>query len=318
MNRFLQQGTTLVVALGLSFTAYAGKKIDSELQAKPGDFIEIEHMNGKARIIGWDKNLVQVKGELDDKAEDFIFQRTSDGIEIRVEMPRRGNYSKSGKGDDLQIYVPKDSQLQYSSVNARVHASDILRGANVETVNGRVSLENITGRIRVDSVNGNVETKNLQGDIMIETVNASIEDRGSKADEVSYDAVNGHIWSNVIAPEVMVETVNGRIELQLGEIQELEISTVNGRVDSAFELAQGGDVDVSSVGGRITLKMPKDISARFDVEAHAGGKIVNDLNEEPVQKPKYGPGRWLDFSNNGGAGQVDVSTVSGKVVLEVK
>ncbi len=71
----------------------AGEQVDSQLQKQRGkDDIEIEHVNGKAKIVGWDKELVQVKGELNEKAEKLIFERTSNGILIVVvEMPRNAS-----------------------------------------------------------------------------------------------------------------------------------------------------------------------------------------------------------------------------------
>lgn len=316
MNKVMSKTFLLSVLCAFSVTAFSGEKVDSSLEAKSGDFIDIEHMNGKAKIRGWDKELVQVKGELDDRAEGFVFKRTSSGIVIEVEMPRRMRNNSRHKGDDLEIFVPKDSPVHYTSINANVTVSDIHAGMSLETVNGKVKVENASGKLRIESVNGDIETTQLNGDIRIETVNANIIDKKSKAEEVHFDTVNGHVWSNIDTQEISVETVNGDVELELGEMKKMEVSTVNGGIESKFDLANNADVEVSTVGGKIVLEMPKDVSARFEIEAHAGGRIVNEITDDEVKKAKYGPNRWLEFSSNGGNSEVEVSTVSGKVVLK--
>jgi hypothetical protein len=70
------------------------------------------------------------------------------------------------------------------------------------------------------------------------------------------------------------------------------------------------------VGGKIELLLPESTSAQFEITGHAGGKIINELSEDQVNKAKYGPGRWLEFSMNGGNAQVEASTVHGKILLK--
>jgi len=60
------------------------------------------------------------------------------------------------------------------------------------------------------------------------------------------------------------------------------------------------------------------VSARFDLQGHAGGRIVNKISDAKEQRAKYGPRRWLEFSHNGGNGRVDVSTVSGRIKVDTK
>ena len=56
-------------------------------------------------------------------------------------------------------------------------------------------------------------------------------------------------------------------------------------------------------------------SARFELEAHAGGSIRNHINDSKVSKVKYGPGQWIDFTEGNGNSRVRVSTVNGKVTV---
>lgn len=309
--------TILALFALVSFTAFSGEKVDAELPASASDTIDIEHLNGIAKIAGWDKELIQVKGELDDNAEEFIFKRTSRGVIVKVEMPRR--YRKrgdSGKGDNLVIMVPRESWVNYESVNAKVEVRDIQKAVSIDTVNGEIDIEKVSGKINLESVNGDISSSNLQGVIRINTVNGEFKDVSSKAEKLIIETVNGDIETNIKSPEVRVESVNGDIELELEEVSRLELTTVNGKINTSFILLADGDVMASSVGGRITLAMQENVSASFDIEAHAGGKIANRISEDKVQKPKYGPGRWLKFSTGKGTAKVEASTVSGRISIE--
>ncbi len=65
---------------------------------------------------------------------------------------------------------------------------------------------------------------------------------------------------------------------------------------------------------------PEDISARRDIEAHAGGKTINEVTSDCKQRKSkiWCPNRWLELAANKGSGKVAVSTVSGRVYLKTK
>jgi DUF4097 and DUF4098 domain-containing protein YvlB len=309
-----------MVLLCTSLSLFAREKVDQTIDAAKDGYVEIEHLNGVAEIKGWDKSEVKVVGELGDRTDEFIFER--DGNEVRIEVKvKRGHGSGhwgSDDGDQLEIFIPINSKVSYTSVNADVKASDIKGGANIETVNGEIGVIKLAGRIRLESVNGDISANGLEGDVKIETVNGEIKSHSSKGKDDRYGSVNGDIFITSESSEIRVETVNGDIELELGKVEQLTLDTVNGSIEAKLELKKGGDVRASTVGGSVALYFQDDISARFDIRGHAGGKIVNNLSGDQMEKAKYGPSRWLEFSLNGGNGKVNVSTVSGSVRLDKK
>ncbi|TMP77136.1 hypothetical protein CWC05_20720, partial [Pseudoalteromonas ruthenica] len=62
--------------------------------------------------------------------------------------------------------------------------------------------------------------------------------------------------------------------------------------------------------------LPRDVSTRFDIDAHSGGNIFNDLSEHQAKKAKYGPSRELEFILNGGQADVEIDTVSGRIEIK--
>ena len=314
MNK-LMVGIGLCIVSGL---AWAGEQVDRTLDAKSDGYVVISHVNGYAKITGWDKEQVRVVGELSDRTSKFIFERKGNEVEIKVKVKDSngwGNWN-SDDGDDLEIFVPFNSVLDYTSTNANVEVSEIRGGTDIETVNGGIDASNLSGRINIESVNGDIVGSGLKGKISFETVNGDIRDRGSDSMDVSYESVNGDIEAKTNSPEVQVETVNGDVELNLQKVEQLAINTVNGTVEVALDLAKNADVRATSVGGTVELSFARGVSARFDLKGHAGGRIINNLTADKEQRAKYGPTRWLEFSTRGGNGRVTVSTVSGRIKLQ--
>jgi DUF4097 and DUF4098 domain-containing protein YvlB len=305
----------------LAFIANAKQNVDEKMEADPTGSVEIEHVSGEAKIIGWDKNEVSVTGVLGEYTDEFKFERDGSSIIIHVKQKRsnRGwNNWGSEQGDELVIYVPSKSKVDYTSTNAKLEMKGIHGGVNVDVVNGDIDVDDLLGRIRLESVNGNIRARRLDGDVSIETVNGNIIGKHSGKKELKLSTVNGDIEIESDSPEVRAETVNGDIELVLQGVIEVNMNTVNGSIDVEMNLQQNGRVEASSVGGSVNLVFQKDVAARFDIEAHAGGSIKNKITDKEQSKAKYGPRRWLEFSTPNPSATVEVSTVHGRVKVSTK
>lgn len=306
-----------ILLISLSFAGQTAENIDKSLDVNARSYIKIEHVNGEMQITSWDKEQVRVTGTLGDRTEKFIFERNGNDVLIKVKVKNNqgwGNWG-SDKGDDLKVWIPASSRLNYSAVNADVEVSNVSGGSEIETVNGRIQVKNLSGRVKLDSVNGNINASKLHGDVKIETVNGDIESQSASGKEDQYGSVNGSIRVISESEELSVETVNGDVELTLGQIKQLNLETVNGALEASMTLLTRGEVNASTVDGTVKLSFQKDVSARFDIQAHAGGSINNKISANKVEKAKYGPSRWLEFSLNEGKANVNVSTVSGTVTI---
>jgi len=295
-----------IVLCCISQALSAGEKVDQTLKAEKDAYIEINHVNGYAEIRAWDKAAVRVVGELGDSTKEFIFELKGDKIVIKVKAKNAKGWNDRGSddcdsdcdSDKLAIFVPKGSKVNYSSLNANVEGYGIEGGVQFDTINGEIEVKNLAGRIRLESVNGNISASKFQGDINIETVNGDIHSTSNRGKEGRYYSVNGDI------------------DLVLSDIKHLKLHTVYGTVKARLNLLPGGEVIASSVDGPINLYFQAEVSARFDIRGHGGGRIINKFSDDPVQSEKYGPSRWLAFSLNQGDGKVNLSTVNGRVRLD--
>ncbi len=310
--------TVLMLALLQAPAWAAGEAIDQSRNVSASEKIEIENMRGEVRIVAVKANTFSVKGTLDEKAEGYELTSENGVTRFAVKMPRslyNGWNSDKQEGSDLTIEVPVGSELKFSGVNANVSASGIEGGARLTTVNGKVDAEKLKGDIALETVNGEISSRDNSGRIQITTVNGQINDKGS-AGSLELESVNGEISSESRATEVELEVVNGEGRLDLTGTERLEFSSVNGEIRAAIKNSKKPRISASSVSGASRVTLDADVSARFDLEASAGGDIDNGLTADKATRAKYVPRRHLEFRTGSGDGNVEISTVSGEIELK--
>jgi DUF4097 and DUF4098 domain-containing protein YvlB len=294
----------------------AGEKVDQQLPASAENNVEIENIRGNVSIIGWDKEQVSVVGELDDKTEQFIFERRANSILIKVKVPGHfghGSFSQ-GAGSDLTIKLPKHSKMNFSGVSTDVIVENLQQRSEINVVSGSIKASNLANSVDFSTVSGDIISNNLTGKISLATVSGDLRDENS-AGRLSLSSVSGNIKANSSATEVNAHAVSGEISLDLANVDLLELQTVSDDVTVNLTLNSNGSIDASSVSGNVSLNFQQDIQASFRVTSNAGGRINNKLSDDKAIEAKYGPGSKLRFETGNGNGSVQVSTVSGNIKL---
>ena len=302
----------------LSHLALAGQAINKELETSGSPNVEIEHVNGEAIIRTWDKRVVKVTGELSDNTEEYQFEKRGAGVFLEIESKRHHDDWKNANttnGDKLTIYVPVNSRVIYSAVTADLQIQDVINATSAEIINGDIKASNLQGRIKLETVNGDIRLDNVAGELTVETVNGDISGHHTGTQDARFVTVNGDMQIKSKSALLRLESVNGKIDFSADNVTELDLTTVNGAVTGRVNLAENGDINGTSVGGKLDLTFDKDISARFDMQAHAGGSIVNKLTDKQADKAKYGPNKWLGFTVGDGRARVELSTVHGQIKL---
>ncbi|WP_137165649.1 DUF4097 family beta strand repeat-containing protein [Salinimonas lutimaris] len=302
----------------LSHLALAGQPINKELETSGSPNVEIEHVNGEAIIKTWDKSAVKVTGELSDNTEEYQFEKRGAGVFLEIESKRHHDDWKNANtanGDKLTIYVPVNSRVIYSAVTADLQIQDVTNATSAEIINGDIKASNLQGRIKLETVNGDIRLDNVAGELTVETVNGDISGQHTGSQDARFVTVNGDIQVDSQSALLRLESVNGKIDFNADRVTELDLITVNGAVTGRINLADNGDINGTSVGGKLDLTFNQDVSARFDMQAHAGGSIVNHLTDKQASKAKYGPNKWLEFTVGNGSARVELSTVHGKIRL---
>ena len=310
---------TLILLIAFSrviSAADAPVAIDESRQVSSNERIELEVMRGDVVIRAGTDNTFRVSGTLDELAEGFELRSDNGFTYFEVEMPRNVNNSgfRRTRESDLEIVVPVGSRVNFIGVNVEVDIDGVTGGAEVNTVNGDIRASNLTERVELRTVNGSITARNIGGRIDLQTVNGEIRDSDS-AGRAYYEAVNGEIDIDSAASEVEVTVVNGSVRARLRGTNDLMVNSVNGDIEVELIDVSAPRVSGSTVSGEITLSLPADVDARFSLESHVGGNLINNITDDEAVRSRHGPGRNLDFSTGQGAGHVDLSSVTGRLEL---
>lgn len=312
----------LALLLGQALPAQAGTAISTTRPVASNSVISIEVVQGQVSISGHDAAELSINGTLSEAAEGYILRESAGSIHFEEIIERRSNrwwspgHSTDGAGAVLDIRVPRGSVLRFTGNNAELDLAGLAGNTTAQVIEGRIWAIGLEGVARLHTINGDIHSEGLNGRMVLETINGNIDDRNSGGRRASFSTVNGSIRSDNRSPRISASNVNGEITLDLHPLDELEVSSISGSIDIFAILNEGAQLAVSSVDGRVDLSLPPSTSASFHLATAEGGHIHNELSAaEPVQKNRELDSHELDFSSNGGSGNVDVSTVSGTVTL---
>jgi hypothetical protein len=295
-------------------SSFAGEHIDKSLTLSNVNSVNIENLRGKVTVIGWDKDTITVKGELEDDAQGLTFSQKGANVKIKVELEKHNNnfWSNNDKGSILTIHMPKNIRVSFEGVSSDVDFENLHASAEGKTVSGNINAENLSERIELISVSGDIYSQKLSGKVSLASVSGNIKDRQSSG-RLNLRVVSGEINAQSAAKEVLIENVSGDIQVTLAEVDELRVSNVSGDFSGSLSLNDGGAVKMSSVSGSLALKLQENVQATFRLSASAGGEIVNRITRQKAEKAKYGPSSKLRFETGNANANVRVSTVSGEI-----
>lgn len=212
-----------------------------------GRAISIRNANGRTRVVGEDRDDIEVRitksvrADCEDMAAKLLESiqlqnsESADVLEIEVQIPRK--CSRHGLAH-LELRVPRDTSVALSSTN------------------GKICLEGLNRPIRARSSNGSVSIFEVNGDIDVTTANA----------KVACKCTHGHLRAR---------SSNGKIEVS-GHQGSLDASTSNGVIKASLDSLNEVGVSLTTTNGRIALELPDKPDADVDIRVE-NGHIRNDL-----------------------------------------
>ena len=272
--------------------AWAGTPINQRAAADPGGAVEISNVAGTVRVTGWDRNEVEVTGELGEGTERLDFAVVDKVTRVKVILPNRSN---NVEDTDLVVRIPTASRLAVTTVSADIEVQD---------VTGAQSLQTVSADIRTEAAAEDVECKSVSGDV---AVNGS----GKKA-LVTITTVSGDAMALKVAGEVNANTVSGNLTLGLGETTRSRLRSTSGDLTMASVLAADGRLDIESISGDVRLELHGPVNAEFDVTSF-NGEIRNCFGPKAVSTSEYAPGKEWQFREGQGTGRVRIKTLNGDI-----
>jgi DUF4097 and DUF4098 domain-containing protein YvlB len=291
------RGTFRLLAVALvvaSPAAVAGTPINERAAADPAGQVEISNISGSVVVTGWDRNEIEVTGELGEGSEKLEFSRTNQLTRIKVILPKRSSHVESS---DLIVKVPARSSI----------------GAN--TVSADLRIQGVHGAQRLQSVSGNIHTGVDREDVECKTVSGNIHVTGSgQANLTTVMTVSGDATLDRLAGEVNGNTVSGDLTVSMGETSRSRLRSTSGDLIVAGRLADDARLDFESMSGDVRVDLAGQVNAEFDVSSF-NGDISNCFGPKPVRTDEYAPGTELRFRQGAGGARVRIKTFNGDVRL---
>ncbi len=296
-TRCADRGGVGLLALALaaaSPAAIAGSPINQRAAADPAGQVEISNISGSVVVTGWDRNEIEVTGELGDGTEKLEFSRAGQLTRVKVILPKRSSHVES---TDLILKVPAGSSI------------------GINTVSADLRVEGLRGSQRLQSVSGDILTGVDREDVECKTVSGNIRvTGGGQPSLTTVMTVSGDATLERLAGEVNGNTVSGDLTVTMGETSRSRLRSTSGDLIVKGRLADDARLDFESMSGDVRVDLVGQVNAEFDVSSF-NGDISNCFGPKAVRTDEYAPGTELRFRQGTGGARVRIKTFNGDVRL---
>ena len=323
-------GSLFLALLVVPMPGLAQEQINRRFPASATGSVDVVNTAGSVRVVGWDRNEIQVTGTLGRGTERLDIDADGNGARIEVVIPRN---ARNVRGSDLVVRVPVRNDVYLQTVSADIDVQDIRGFVEARAVSGGVRVSGTPPEVLAYSTSGDIgvnvrDTRTVRAT----STSGSVNIEGSVAEEVVAEAVSGDVTVDARTAEVRAKSVSGTVELH--EVRErFTASTVSGDMVLAGEgiafasaesvsgdvrfsgsFARGGNVTLESHSGDLDLLLPAEDGLDVDITTFSGD-IQNAFGAEVRRTSRHGPGRELRFSIGRGGARLVAKTFSGDVKL---
>jgi DUF4097 and DUF4098 domain-containing protein YvlB len=283
----------LLFASALPLAAFAGSdSVDRKVMATANGEVVISNVSGSIDVRGWDRNEVQVTGELGSSVERLDVESNGGRTVVKVVLPRGNAHDADA---DLTISVPRNSSIEVSAVSADVSSRGVL---------GTQRLKSVSGEITADIAGDESELRSVSGDVTVRGTGKPIRLRVS--------SVSGSLDITNTAGSLDMVTVSGDASVQAGESSDVRGRTTSGTLEVRGKLTKDGRVDVEGVSGDIILRLSAPGGLSTEIESFSGD--INGCLADNVERvSKYGPGKRLNIRTVEAGARVRAKTLSGDI-----
>jgi DUF4097 and DUF4098 domain-containing protein YvlB len=252
----------------------AGDRIEVNINPRGGAIVVEASERSDVQVTGWHSDVMRL--EINEGAT----------VEIHEVRPMRAGLERT----EYRILVPVQTSVTVVSDEADV----VVRG-----VHGDVSVNVNHGRAEAHDVRGNVSLDSSSGDLLLE----------SSVGRALLDSGPGTVTVRRFEGPVEVETVAGAVSLADLSSSSVRVTTSAGTIDYSGPLSDDAVLDLATQRGDVTLRLPPETSASFDVGT-VGGQFETTFDlggVTPVQ------GESFTFMVGSSRARVAIITYSGAI-----
>ncbi len=235
------------------------------LDPPEGRHMAIHNANGKTRVIGEDRDDIEIFAEKRARAEtveaadalldeiEVSAEEIADGLEVEVLAPSR--WKRHGSAN-LVVRVPRDIEVGVVAANGRVCLEGLRSAVHARSSNGAVTISDVVGDVEVFTSNAKVSCSCTCGRLKARSSNSKIhlEEHSGSVDASTSNGVIHVVLSRVGSQGVVLATSNGRIILELPDDVDgdVDVRVDNGVIRNGLEIDQApADERIGRLRGRL-------------------------------------------------------------------
>jgi hypothetical protein len=285
-----------------------------DITVRSSDEAEIR-VSGKKNVRAWSDNEA---AQLADRVSVEVV-KNGDGYEIR---PSGSNTGDSRLSFNVEIVVPKKSQVTVRNEKGDIIVSDIAGPVIIDNHNGDVDIRNTTGDVSIDMRHGDAKVADTKGDI-------KLAGKGGEVDVTSASGgltVDGEFYGPIRADKIArgvryisqrsdltLSQLSGHLELASGNLEitdapgnlqlrtnryDVEVENVGGKAkienrDGTIEVRSSSppkdDIDITNANAIISLSLPATSSFEISADCHSCD-IDSDFSGGTLSKTSSGSG----------------------------
>jgi len=295
------------------FDVKVPEKFDIEIESSGGG-IHIADVEGdiSGNTAGGGLDFTNVRGDIDFKTM---------GGEIRVSGVK-GHLSLKTMGGGITV-TDSEANGKVSTMGGSILIEDVKGNLKGSTMGGNVIYRNATGRSdgSESSTGDEVHISTMAGDIHVDDAPQGA-DLNTKGGDITVRSAGKFVKAKTLGGDIEINEIDGWVNA----------STLGGdvTVNMVGDPDEGGrDVEISSLGGEITLTVPPDLSMEFDIElaitknSRRDYEIISDfdMKQEKTREwdRSHGSKRKYIYGTGtvaGGKNKIEISTINGNIYIK--
>jgi DUF4097 and DUF4098 domain-containing protein YvlB len=285
-----------------------------DITVRSSDEAEIR-VSGKKNVRAWSDNEA---AQFADRVSVEVV-KNGDGYEIR---PSGSNTGDSRLSFNMEIVVPKKSQVTVRNEKGDIVVSDIAGPVIIDNHHGDVDIRNTTGDVSIDMRHGDAKVADTKGDI-------KLAGKGGEVDVTSASGgltVDGEFYGPIRADKIArgvryisqrsdltLSQLSGHLELRSGNLEitdapgnlqlrtnryDVDVENVGGKAkienrDGTIEVRSSSppkdDIDITNANAIISLSLPATSSFEISADCHSCD-IDSDFSGGTLSKTSSGSG----------------------------
>jgi DUF4097 and DUF4098 domain-containing protein YvlB len=226
----------------------------------------------------------------------------------------RVHISGSGSGTeayaDLKVSIPNGKKVRFFLGVGGVWISNVNGDLSVDVAGADVTTENTKGSLSLDTGSGSVSVTKADGKLNLDSGSGDVTISGARGSLLQIDSGSGEVKADdVDVDRLEIDSGSGSVKIGGLKSEKVSLDSGSGSVDLGF-MGNVDQMDIDSGSGEVTLRLPANFSARFDIDAGSGG-VRTDFQ---MSVTHYESDRLVGTVGDG-KGTIHIDSGSGQVRL---